>query len=516
MSKFTPIFCVLLSTVSHAFTWPEATPEQVGLDPEYIESAIEMIESGDVGQIRSLIIIKDGYLVTEKYFSNQGEKRPVYSVTKSIGSALLGIAKYQGADINLNDPMMSYLPQYNDIPNILQVQAVTLHDLLAQRHGYNWDEWIVPYGNPNNPVSQMLRQFDWYRFALQWPIFQAPDQFFAYSTGHSSLMSPILENRTGRDVYEFATNELFEPLGITDTHWELIDGGGTQGQGIASFPYGTEPLGFGLWLKPIDMAKVGELYRLNGVWGGTRILSSEWVEKSVQRYSDGNSDSSVFSDEFSGYGYQWWSLRFVDRLNQTTDTYYADGYGRQFIMVMPELNATIVSTADDYGVRGPGIGTVLREHLLLAFDRGEQSAINITHDLNGSWYWPENTGQGIDFQILNEGNTIAGYWYTYEQEGGAQRWFAFQGDVNSDLATFNIYSTAGGGFVVGETPEIAVWGVGSLLAYDCFSGLFRYESSSEGVSGEIPLTRLSASTGACLENTKKNSKKKNNRYGYIP
>lgn len=515
MKKITTFACFLFSAVTYAFTWPEATPEQVGLDSTYINSGIELIESGNVGQIRSLLIIKDGYLVTEKYFNNQGEKRPVYSVTKSIGSALLGIAQYQGADINLNAPMMSYLPQYNDIPNILQAQAITLHDLLTQRHGYGWDEWSVPYGTVNNPLTQMYSQQDWYRFALQWPIVKAPDQDFAYSTGHSSLMSPILQNRTGRDVYEFATNELFLPLDIEDTHWELINGGGTQGQGITQFPYDLEPLGFGLWLKPIDMAKIGELYRNDGMWEGNRLLSSDWITQSIKRYSDGNTDSDVFPDEFSGYGYQWWSLRFIDQLGHATDVYYADGYGRQFIMVMPELNTTIVSTADDYNYSGPGIGTALREHLLLAFERNDEVTINITNDLNGSWYWPENSGQGIDFQILDEGNTIAGYWYTYEQEGGAQRWFAFQGNVNNDLATFNIYTTSGGGFVAGEAPEITVWGVGSLLAYDCFTGLFRYESDSEGISGEIPLTRLSASTGACLDNTNKKSTAVK-RYGYIP
>ncbi len=491
---------MLFSLKAQSFTWPVNTAENVGMDPHYIEAAISQIESGAAGNIRSLIIIKEGQLITERYFNNNGEKRPVYSVTKSVGATLLGIAKHQGADINPSASIMDYLPQYNTIFNFNQANNITLHDLLTQRHGYNWDEWSLPFSSPSNPVYQMLQTFDWYKFALQWPITQAPDLNFTYSTGHSSLMSPILQNRTNRDVYEFATNELFQPLDISDTHWELINGGGSQGQGISQFPFGTEPLGYGLWMKPIDMAKIGELYRQGGVWQGQRLLSEDWISKSTQLYSDGNTDSDVFADEYAGYGYQWWSLRFVDDLGQQTDMYYANGYGRQYIFVIPELNAVIVSTADDYGSDGPGMGTVLRENLLLAFDHNEASTISLTDDLNGSWYWPENSGQGINIEILNQGANILGYWYTYEETGGNQRWFTFNGDINDDEAEFEIYSTSGGGFVESEPPEVSVWGTGKLIAYSCSSGLFTFESSDQTTVGEIPLTRLTGPAGACIAN----------------
>ncbi len=273
-------------TLAQSFDWPTNTPENAGMNPQYIDAAIDQIESGQFGNTRSLIIIKDGQLITEKYFGNSGEKRPVYSVTKSVGSALLGIAQFNGAQIDLNDSIMEYLPQYSNIPNIQQANSIKLHNLLSQRHGYQWDEWSTSFGNPNNPMFRMIRTSDWYKFAVSAAITEAPDQNFTYSTGHSSLMSPILNNRTDRDVYEFAVTELFQPLGITDTHWELVDGGASQGQGITNFPFGLEPLGYGLWLKPIDMAKIGELYRLNGMWQNNRLISEDWINQSVQKYSD--------------------------------------------------------------------------------------------------------------------------------------------------------------------------------------------------------------------------------------
>ncbi|MGJ8663940.1 MAG: serine hydrolase domain-containing protein [Marinicella sp.] len=459
------IIGMLISSAVQAFEWPVAEPEDINLNAAHINAAISQIESGSVGNIRSLLIIKEGQLVTEKYFANSGEKRPVYSVTKSVGATLLGIAKYQGADINLETSIMTYLPQYENIPNIQQANLITLHDLLTQRHGYNWDEWSTDFGTPFNPITQILNTADWYRSTLQWPIAQLPDQNFTYSTGHSSIMSPILENRTGQDVYDFAINELFQPLDITDTHWELISGGGIQGQGISTFPHGTEPLGFGLWLKPYDMAKIGELYRLNGIWQGERLLSEEWINLSIEKYSDDTTDADVFTTPHSGYGYQWWVVRLTDTNQRPVDIYYANGYGRQYIMVFPEYQTVIVSTAEDFFYEGPGIGTVLTENLLLAFETGKQG-IEITSDFNGSWYWPENSGQGINFEILDDGSKIAGFWYTYEQSGGQQRWFSFQGDVVDDSATFNIYATSGGGFVESGTPELTLWGQGSITIYD--------------------------------------------------
>lgn len=490
---------------SQEFIWPINSAQNVGMDQQHIDAAIEQIESGSVGNIQSLIIIKDGQLVTEKYFNNEGEKRPVYSVTKSVGSAMLGIAKHQGAEININDAILNYLPQYSGISNYQQASQIKLHDILTQRHGYNWDEWSTAFSNHSNPVNRMLRASDWYRFALQSSITEAPDQNFTYSTGHSSLMSPIIQNRTGSDVYDYAVSELFQPLNITDTHWELVNGGAAMGSGTSTFPFGIEPLGFGLWLKPIDMAKLGELYLKGGMWGNNRLLSEQWIEQSTQRYSDHQSDPDVFSGS-QGYGYQWWITQITDANNRPADMYYANGYGGQFIFVIPQYDAVIVSTANDFFYNGPNIGTVLKDNLLLAFE--DQEPISpITADHNGSWYYPEHDGQGINFEIINHDNTMIGYWYTYQPNGGEQRWFSLQGDVIEGKAIFNIYSTTGGKFVNPQQIERVFWGTGTLEIYNCTTGLFTFESNNqtvnEDINGEFPLTRITVSSGQCQNNIKK-------------
>ena len=224
------------------------------------------------------------------------------------------------------------------------------------------------------------------------------------------------------------------------------------------------------------MAKIGELYRLDGNWQGHRILTEDWIAQSTQHYSNGVTDPDVFSDEFSGYGYQWWTTKIINTQGREFDMYYADGYGRQYIFVVPEFNAVIVSTADNYIYDGPGMGTVMRENLLSAFNPNDDDFIPISNNHNGSWYFPEHDGQGINFEIINQGNN------------------------------FVIYATSGGVFVNSQPIEVIEWGQGTLTVFDCISGHFTFESNTdnvdEDVSGEFPLSRLTASTGDCLNNNK--------------
>ena len=498
-----------LCTPSLAFTWPEDSPESQDIDAAGISQASQLIQSGDYGNIRSLLVIRNGVLVHEQYFNNNGEKRPVYSVTKSIGSALLGIAQHQGDLLDTSKSMMDYMPQYQNTPGTTLKNNISVHDLLAQRHGLDWDEWSTQYGTADNPITYMLSTSDWYQTVLTWPLETTTNQKFTYSTGASSLMSVVLENISGQKSYAFAKQHLFQPLDITDTHWELINAGGIQGQGISVFPHNLAPLGFGLWLKPSDMGKIGELYRLGGVWEGERLLSQDWIDRSISTYSNGTTDPDVFSLPESGYGYQWWVTVFTDSKGRKHNSYYADGFGRQYIFVFPESNTVVVSTADDYNRDGAGMGTLLRQNILPAINI-EADFMDISNDLNGSWYDPEMAGQGINIEIINKGETLWGFWYTFNEQGTEQRWFTLQGQVDGNTASFDIISTVGGVFISDQTPTVTRWGAGTVQFNDCFSGTFTFQSEDTLISGEIPLTRLTAA-GACDPNNSKQFMNKSSR-----
>jgi CubicO group peptidase (beta-lactamase class C family) len=213
----------------------------------------------------------------------------------------------------------------------------------------------------------MLQTQVWYRTVLEWPIEYAPDTDFAYSTGASSLMSLILNNITNKTPQQFIQESLYQPLDITDFHWELIEANGMIGQGISVFPSNLAPLGFGIWLKPIDMAKIGELIRTGGIWQEQRLLSEAWIDNFKTSNSDGVTDPDIFGRSNSGYSYQWWQQNFNDAQGRTFQCYYANGYGRQYIFIFPEANMVVISTANDYDSQtssSQGIGALLRNYIL--------------------------------------------------------------------------------------------------------------------------------------------------------
>ncbi|MBT8330984.1 MAG: hypothetical protein KJP06_01525, partial [Deltaproteobacteria bacterium] len=77
--------------------WRTSTPEQQGIDSVKLGIAVEFIQER-LPDAFSLLVIKNGYLVFEKYFGQGSQDRiaVIHSVTKSVTSALIGIALDRG------------------------------------------------------------------------------------------------------------------------------------------------------------------------------------------------------------------------------------------------------------------------------------------------------------------------------------------------------------------------------------------------------------------------------------
>jgi CubicO group peptidase (beta-lactamase class C family) len=87
------------------------------------------------------------------------------------------------------------------------------------------------------------------------------------------------------------------------------------------------------------MLKFGMLYLNNGKWNGHQIIPSNWVKESTA------SKIKISSDE--GYGYFWWTKTFTVN-EKTIDSYYAWGYGGQYIFVVPSLQLVVAMTASNW------------------------------------------------------------------------------------------------------------------------------------------------------------------------
>jgi CubicO group peptidase (beta-lactamase class C family) len=450
----------------------------------------QVIEQGSFGNLKSVIIAQDGEILYEDYFrgTDAGTLHQVQSVTKSVGATLVGIAHRQGK-ISLDEDMNELFSGLYDMtqPGLLNKTGITVEQVLQQRHGIEWDEDSTDYRDPLNPVGQMLASDDWYRYVLGRPVDASPGTTFTYSSGASTLMSRFIRVATGMGPEAFAMQELFEPLGIGNVHWEVYSEQG-MGSGITDWanPDGDAPLGFGLWLTARDMLKIGQLYLDGGVFNGRRILDESWIEAAWTRYS--NSDnSSYFPEPGWGHGYQWWVARLSDLTGRDFSIYFASGWGSQVIFIIPDLGLVVVATGDNYDYNGPNVDALLVTQVL------PNLKPKLDGRFSGSWYDPDMSGQGLNLEVIEQRDVAAGYWYTYTQSGDL-RWFIYQGSTVDDHADVTIYEASGGVFLQNDPVNLSVWGSGRFSTIDCMHMEFSVESAE--VSTTIPLTRL---TGNCAQ-----------------
>ncbi len=294
--------------------WRKTTPEEQGMDSSLLSAMLGTIQEQNY-EIDSVTIVRNGYIVTDASIHpfSSSSKHNIYSCTKSVVSALIGIAIDQGYIEGLQQPVLSYFPQRAVANRNANKEAMTLEHLLTMTTGFRCqDSYLYRWTG----LNQMRESEDWVQFVLDLPMEGEPGVRFEYCNSSCFLLSAIIQETTEMSANEFAEEYLFGPLGISDVNWS------SSPQGIS--------LGYSeLRMHPYDMAKIGYLYLKNGRWDGEQIVPSEWVKASTSKYI-----SATLED---GYGYQWW----VD----DSGMYLALGYRGQFIFVIPEKEMVVVFTS---------------------------------------------------------------------------------------------------------------------------------------------------------------------------
>jgi len=325
--------------------WLTASITDYHTDMSLIIEMMDRAENKDFGDIHGIIIIKDGKLVLEEYFrgidpldSSQRDYdwdvlHYTASCTKSVTSALTGIVFDLGFLTDMDEKLPHLFPGYDDINWTDGRQNIILEHLLTMRAGLYWNENPA---DPNNSHDPMNQSADPIKYVLQLPLVNEPGTTWLYNSGLPILLGGIIKNRTGNYAHIFAEKHLFGPLGIQDYFWYL-------------YPNGYPHTGGGLLLRPRDMAKIGQLYLQDGMWQGNRIISQDWIEKSIQPYTRLRFSNS---NDVGGYGFLWW-LRTINSNDQKVESYFALGYGGQYILVFEQLNMVVVFTANTHHYPGP-------------------------------------------------------------------------------------------------------------------------------------------------------------------
>jgi CubicO group peptidase (beta-lactamase class C family) len=313
----------------------KATPDSQGLSTDHLKKAVTKINNGEYGRIHSLLIARNNYLIMEEYFSGyeRDDFHPVYSVTKSITSALIGIALKQGKINSLDTKLLEFFPEYEKIENLDQYKKkISLKNVLTMTAGFQWDESSIPWFDPLNDARKMSDSYDSIKYVLDLPM-SGPPGIFVYNSGCSMLLSGVLKNTTGQSAEEYANDYLFKQIGIKKWRWAILSILSNRMTNTA----------WGLNLRPIDMARIGILFLNGGNWHKKQVIPKEWYQVSTKRH--------VIVKKRYAYGYQWWLILDNDHNFKDLsikDAYFAWGRGGQFILVIPHLNMVVVSTAENY------------------------------------------------------------------------------------------------------------------------------------------------------------------------
>jgi CubicO group peptidase (beta-lactamase class C family) len=266
--------------------------------------------------LHSFVVVKDGKLMAEAYPRTPDDRNTphqIWSTTKSFISLLTGIAMDKGYIRNVNDSVFTYIPEYLKYA-YPELKSLTIDECLTMRSGIDYDnddleEEEVLASVPDNLTLYILAR----------PMKNLPGEEAIYKNSDPQLMVKVLSNATKTDLVEFANQNLFAPLVITNYYWS---------RNKDNTPYG----GFGLWLTPRDLAKTGQMLLNKGTWNNKRILSEEWIK---------NATTARTTINGFNYGYYFW-------INPQKNYFWTWGAGGQFIFVVPDKNMVVVITSEQH------------------------------------------------------------------------------------------------------------------------------------------------------------------------
>ena len=304
--------------------WKVSTPAEQGLDPILVAKLY--YNAAKLETIFGLLVVKNSHLIAERYF-NKGsveQKARVQSVTKSITSAMAGIALDQGFLSSVDQNMIDFFPEVADKITDPRKKQITIRHMLQMRTGYPWEE-----SHPD--LWKGLLSGHYPLLIEEFPLVSDPGTRFHYSNLTSNWLGIIIDRVCGMNLKAYAEKHLFSHLDVKAGEWGQDAEGHNNGCGD-------------LHLTARDTAKFGLLYLNDGVYDGNQILPADWVHHSLQTYSVNEAFVKRVGD-FSdiGYGYHWWSAN-VGRHHVN----FAWGHGGQLIVLLDAFDLSIVVTAQPF------------------------------------------------------------------------------------------------------------------------------------------------------------------------
>jgi CubicO group peptidase (beta-lactamase class C family) len=321
--------------------WKTGAADRIGVDKRHLERMTDFVREHPELNVHAVLIEREGQLVYEEYFSGRDErwgqplgvvtftrdtKHDLRSVTKSVVSALVGVANDTGAIRSLDAPLVDYFPELKDLQTDERKQ-MTIRHALEMRAGLEWNEQ-VPYTDPKNDEIVMNRSSEPMRYVLSRPIVATPGTVWNYNGGATQVLGTIVQRATKKPLADYAREVLWSRMGITDIEWVgTLDGVPSAASGLR--------------LRPRDLAKFGSLYLHEGRWNDRQVIPATWAAESTRRHV------TFPARPQRGYGYQWWHTCY-DTSSGVLEVPTGVGNGAQRVFLMRAHGAVVTVLCGRY------------------------------------------------------------------------------------------------------------------------------------------------------------------------
>ena len=295
------------SALPSAAPWMVAAPETQGFDSFILADSLARI-ADDTPGIHAVVLVRGGTVVADVPFFPYDGTTPhgIGAITRIVTIASLGVAADRGL-LSVDDALVSFFPERTIANRDARKDRITLRELAAMTSGFD-----CTGSEDDATLRAMQATDDWVGFALDLPMIDEPGATFRPCSPATHLLSAVIERAAGVSLEEFARQFVFEPLGISDVHWSTDPAGLSWGFG-------------GLALRPIDLAKLGQLWAAGGRWDDRQVLDPGWVAAMITPDRPGSAGGDA-------YGLGWWIPR-----DPAHGTFRAIGAGGQLLMVDQDL-----------------------------------------------------------------------------------------------------------------------------------------------------------------------------------
>lgn len=318
----------LLSTVEVELAkndndWEVKSPEKLEMDKKILDNLDQHIRKSPHLKIHSFILIRDGYIVYEKYYRNIDEcssyeinvnnKHFIGTTSFTVISSLIG---KMCEEKNISEDQ--FISKYFSMANKSDYDKIKIKHLISMSTGIKWDlDHLYRVLTMDNPLDEIFNQ----------NLIFKPGSKHSYNSSSFVLAIDLIQRVYKKDFILVLDEKIFKPLNIKDYFWGKKDSG-------YYFP------GYGVLMRIRDLAKISQLYLDDGKWKGQQILSKQWVEKVLTDYYPDN--------DYYGYGYGW-RVNKIYVNNELLTFYSSHGYGGQIMVIIPKYKINFVMTAGNYG-----------------------------------------------------------------------------------------------------------------------------------------------------------------------